>query len=103
MLDAGLTWQERHERQMDDMRVILTRLLANEERIDTRLEQLSNNIFDLAARQFKTDEQLGKLGEKVDKLADSVDELKDQQKATDDRINALIAVVDGLIHKNGRA
>jgi chromosome segregation ATPase len=91
----------RHERQMNDMRVVLVRLLASEERIDGRLEQLSNTCFNLAAQQFKLGERVDKLGERVDSLVTAVEDLKDQQKATDDRINALIAVVDGLINKNG--
>jgi hypothetical protein len=37
------------------------------------------------------------LTDRLDKLAVSVQELRDQGKHTDDRLNALITVVDGLI------
>jgi hypothetical protein len=37
------------------------------------------------------------LTDRVDKLAVSVQELRDAQKHTDERLNALITVVDGLV------
>jgi hypothetical protein len=50
----------------------------------------------LTAQVVLTD-RLDQLTDRLDKLAVSVQELRDQGKHTDDRLNALITVVDGLI------
>jgi uncharacterized protein YoxC len=45
----------------------------------------------------KLADRVDKLTVTVDKLAVSVNELREAQKATDDRMSALIGVVDGFI------
>jgi len=39
------------------------------------------------------------LTDRVEKLTASVQELRESQKDTDDRMNALIAVVDGIVRR----
>ena len=55
-------------------------------------------------RQFRDDlRQLltaqGVLTDRVDKLAVSVQELRESQKDSDERMDALIAVVDGIVRR----
>ena len=42
-------------------------------------------------------DKVDKLADTLDKLAVSVQELRDAQKHTDERLNALITVVNGLV------
>ncbi len=44
-------------------------------------------------------DRLGKLTERVDKFAERVDKLAELGEHTDERLNALITIVDGIIHK----
>ena len=41
------------------------------------------------------------LTDRVDKLAVRIDDLVDNSKHTDERMNALIAVVDGMVRRGG--
>jgi hypothetical protein len=75
-----------------------------------RLERLMELLIDdhvqfreehkqLLTAQVVLNDNLGKLTERVDKNAKAIAELTEAQKHTDDRLNALIAVVDGWIRK----
>jgi hypothetical protein len=51
----------------------------------------------LLTSQILLTASMDKLGVRVDKLAASMEELRDVQKATDERMSALLLTVDGLI------
>jgi hypothetical protein len=53
----------------------------------------------LLTAQVVLTERLGKLTERVDKLTERVDKLAEMGQHTDERLNALITVVAGLIHR----
>jgi hypothetical protein len=53
----------------------------------------------LLISQVVLTDNIGKLTTRVDKLAESVQELREAQKHTDERMDALISVVDGVVRR----
>jgi DNA invertase Pin-like site-specific DNA recombinase len=71
--------------RLDRIEAILLRVVETQDRMQLDLKQL------LTAQVVLTD--------RVDRLAQSVADLADAQKHTEERLNALIAVVDDIVRK----
>lgn len=70
------------------------------------LARLVEVCLSLANHAEETDRRLGQLGEETDGRLKETDrlirELRDAQAHSDQRLDALISVVDKLVHRNGK-
>jgi uncharacterized phage infection (PIP) family protein YhgE len=66
------------------------------------LQTLAVSTEGIARSLQQLADRLDQLGQRVDQLTESVSQLKESEKHTDDRLNALIAVVDDLVRRNPR-
>jgi chromosome segregation ATPase len=82
---------EDHLKFRDDLKQLLTAQVVLTDRVDKVTERLD-----------RLTERIDKLADRVDKLALTVAELTEAQKHTDERLNALIHVVDDFIRNSGR-
>ena len=80
---------QREHKQLLTAQVLLTDVV----------EKLARRVDKLADSLEKQDERVDKLDERVDRLAASIHELAESLRHTDERLNALIAVVDDLVRK----
>ncbi len=100
------------ENLVDSQRQLLTGQVVMVDSVDKlagRVEQVVITVDKLAGRVEQvviTVDNLGKtvdnLGKRVDQLTIDVGELKESQKHTDERLNALIAVVDDIVRNRKR-
>lgn len=79
------------QKNLFEAQVILS---DRQDRTGRLLEQLADHALKHATQMAKIDEVLIRLGERVDNLAAS-------QAHSDARLDALVAVVDDLVPKNG--
>lgn len=68
------------------------RMTEAAERTEVRLDRLTES-------GLKTDQRLERLAERVDRIGVRVDQLAEAQQHTEERLNALIVVVDGVVRK----
>jgi uncharacterized coiled-coil DUF342 family protein len=59
-----------------------------------------DDLRQLLTAQVVLTERVDKLAQRVDELAKSVQELRESQKDTDEKMNALISVVDGIVRRS---
>ncbi len=59
-----------------------------------------DDLRQLLTAQVALTERVDKLAQRVDELAKSVQELRESQKDTDERMNALIGVVDDIVRRS---
>jgi conjugal transfer/entry exclusion protein len=67
--------------------------------IHDNLAQTTARLDILTERVDRLTERVDRLTERVDTLAVKVDELAEIQKHTDERLNALISIVDDLVRR----
>ena len=95
LIDDHLKFSDEHKRLLTAQIVLTDRT----DKLTGTMDQLASTTDELAG---KMDELTGKMDEltgKMDKLAGTMQELAEAQRHTDERLNALISVVDGLIRK----
>lgn len=73
------------------------KLRALRQHVDDSFLKTSAAITALAEQGKRTDERLAQLAERVTELAERVTELAEVGMHTDERLNALINVVDGVV------
>ncbi|HUA85942.1 MAG TPA: cell division protein ZapB [Bryobacteraceae bacterium] len=86
LTNAHIDFEQEH-RQLLTAQVVLT----------DRVDRLTERVDRLTERVDRLAEKVDRLAEKVDRLASQVSELVAAQKHTDERLNALITIVDNLI------
>ncbi len=104
---------ERHDRALEKMELAVTETLGAVSDITRTVSLIANRgvfledvceknaqaIGTLAAAVGRMDEQMYGLGQSIGRLEQSIERLERTQEDTDGRLNALIAVVDGLVRK----
>ena len=97
-----------HQSRLDRLEGLMELLISDHVEFQREHKQLltaqvllTDVVEKLARRVDKLAESVEKLDDRVDKLTESVHEmireLRESQRHTDERLNALIAVVDGLV------
>ena len=112
-------WRERMDRFDRGMEHLLQSQAMHAERLtrhDAEIADLFTAHKHLLTAQIVLTERVDKMAERVDKMADRVDKLAasvaelteaqkrnvEAEKRTDDRLNALVAVVDDLVRHDKR-
>jgi methyl-accepting chemotaxis protein len=88
LIDDHLNFREEHKS-----------LLTAQVLLTENVEKLAATTGDLVATTGKLTQRMDELAETMKEVAESQKELADVQKHTDRRMDALIAVVDGMIRK----
>jgi hypothetical protein len=86
------------ESRLDRVERMLSRL-TDGGRVDRRDHAFPARTQDAAHGAGGSDGAHGQAGQRVDKLAERMEELAAAQRHTDERLNALIGVVDGIVPK----
>jgi methyl-accepting chemotaxis protein len=74
-------------------------LLTSQVLLTDRVDKLASTVADLASTTADLVSTTGKLSQRMDDLAETMKEVAEAQKHADQRMDALIAVVDGMIRK----
>jgi hypothetical protein len=80
----------------------LTRLEAAMDRHEAAIERLISSQQHLITAQVTMADSFSRLSDRVDKVALSVGELAEAGKRTDERLSALIGVVDDIVRRDHR-
>ena len=79
----------------------LKELHRQSEKRTSILERATLNLYN---QVVKTSESVDKMSEKVDKMSEKVDKMSDSQMETDERLNAVIVMVEKFRgNQNGRS
>jgi methyl-accepting chemotaxis protein len=95
LIDDHLKFSDEHKSLLT-AQVLLT---ENVEKLAATTSDLVATTGDLVATTGKLTQRMDELAETMKEVAESQKELAEAQKHTDQRMDALIAVVDGMIRK----
>lgn len=91
-----------NERRFQELGALLEQLIHSQKHLLQAQVILSDRQDRTEQLLFKTVEVQETTGRRLDALAATIQELADGQKHTDERLNALIGVVDELVRKGGQ-
>jgi chromosome segregation ATPase len=74
-----------------------------QDRTDRQLEQLAGQVLKLADHVVTFADHVERIDEIMTGLIEKVDSLAASQAHSDERLNALVAVVDDLVRRNGKS
>jgi peptidoglycan hydrolase CwlO-like protein len=93
---------EDHLKFRDEHKSLLTSQVLLTDRVEklaSTVADLSSTVADLASTTADLVSTTGKLSQRMDDLAETMKEVAEAQKHADQRMDALIAVVDGMIRR----
>ena len=98
-----------HEHRFQEIESLLAQLINSQKHLlqaqvimHDRQDKTESHLNKAAEVAEGTERRLGRLSETVEQIAESHKQIAESHKHSDARLDALIAVVDDLVRKNGK-